>query len=110
LNIIAIPRVISILMLLSILFVIYWKLYTRSRYVLWVAISQDVRITNNHEETSLRYFCSHIGIHYTAVGIITKFWTCLARSRATFDEESSLHSGNRYFWRSRLQTKQIKYN
>lgn len=61
------------LTLLSMLFIIYWDTYMRSQHVLRsVAISQDVRITNNHEETSLRYSCSRIGIHYTALGIITK--------------------------------------
>lgn len=35
-------------------------IYPRSRHVLRsVAISQDVRITNNHEETSLRFLFSH---------------------------------------------------
>lgn len=76
-----------------------------------VEISQDVRITNNHEETSLRYSCSHIGIHYTALGIITKLRTCFVRSRAIFHEKSSLHSeGSMDTSDDQSIEKQIRYN
>jgi len=80
-------------MLLSMLFhYLLGTIYTRQHVLRLVAISQDVHITNNHEETSLRYSCSHIGIHYTTLEIITKLRTCFARSRAILHEKSSLRS------------------